>query len=354
MSFELDIHAVGEGQSSGDAITLRFGRLDTPQQKVVVIDGGYNTDGQSLLDFIPDVYGTCTIDLMVSTHPHSDHIGGLHPVLNSLDVRELWMHRPWTKSQSIYTYITDRRVTHHSLTERLQQSFKQAHELEQLALRKSVLVREPLSGLTFGDTIMVAGPTQDYYASLMASFDADQRSAILGKSVVQGIKGVAKLFVESWDNEALLEPNDDAVSPVNNSSTILYLNLGDRILLTADAGVAALRQALDFLEFAQISTNFDLFQLPHHGSKRNIRPSILNRIFVCPFSAESDKWAIASAARNGYPKHPSQRVINAVRKRGAKMQSTSGQGILFHSRDISLRSGYYPLPTLEFVSAYED
>ena len=40
MSFEMDIRAVGKGQSSGDAITLRFGILGTPQQKVVVVDGG--------------------------------------------------------------------------------------------------------------------------------------------------------------------------------------------------------------------------------------------------------------------------------------------------------------------------
>ena len=354
MSFELDIHAVGEGSSNGDAITLRFGILDTSHQKVVVVDGGYLADGEALLDFIPRVYGTRTINLMISTHPHNDHVGGLRPILGSLDVRELWMHRPWTRSRSIHTYITDGRVTHRSLTGRLQQSFKQAHELEQLAIAKGISVREPLAGVMFGNTIIVAGPTQEYYASLMASFDADQRAITPRESFIRGMTAVANRFVESWDNEALVEPSDNAVSPVNNSSTVLYLRLEKPLLLTADAGVPALRRALDFLTLAQLSTDFRWLQLPHHGSKRNVGPSILNRLLDRPFDAESNKWGLASAATDGRPKHPSQRVINAVRRRGAKVQSTSGQSILLRSNDIPLRPCYDPLITLEFAPEYED
>ena len=171
---------------------------------------------------------------------------------------------------------------------------------------------------------------------------------------MRGVKAAAKRFVESWNDEALVEPDDDAGSPVNNSSAVLYLNLEKSILLTADAGVPALRQALDFLTLAQLSTNFRWLQLPHHGSKRNVGPSILNRLLGRPFGAESNKWGIASAATDGRPKHPSQRVINAVRRRGAKVQSTSGQSILLHSSDIPLRPPYGPLATLEFVPEYED
>ena len=354
MSFELDIHAVGEGQSSGDAITLRFGRFHTPQQKVVVVDGGFKADGERLVDWIPDVYGTRTINLMVSTHPHDDHVGGLRPILESLEVRELWMHRPWARSRSINRFVTDGRVTHRSLTERLQRSFKQAHELEQLANVKGVLVREPFAGTTFEDAVLVAGPTEDFYASLMASFDAEQRAASLGQLVVRAASAAARWITESWDKEALVEPGDDAVSPVNNSSTILYLNLERLILLTADAGVPALRQALDRLSLSQLSTDFKWLQLPHHGSKRNVGPSILNRLIGPPFGPTTNKWGIASAAKDGRPKHPSQRVINAVRRRGGQAQSTSGNSIRLPSSDAPPRPGHQALSTLEFVSGYED
>ena len=354
MSFEIDIHAIGEGQSSGDAITLRFGTFGTPQQKVVVVDGGYHADGERLVDFIPNTYGTRMIDLVISTHPHDDHIGGLRPILESLEVRELWMHRPWARSRSINTYITDGRVTHRSLTERLQRSFAQAHELEELANARGVSIREPFAGVTFENAVIVAGPTEEYYASVMASFDEEQRATTFGELLARAAKAASGWILESWDKEELVEPDDDAVSPVNNSSTILYLNLEKLILLTADAGVPALRRALDLLSFAQLSTDFMWLQLPHHGSKRNVGPSILNRLFGPPFGPESNKWGMASAATKGSPKHPSQRVINAVRRRGGKTKATSGQGILLKSSDISLRLGYTPLSTLEFVSPYED
>ena len=320
---------------------------------MVVVDGGYHADGESLLDFFPRVYGTRTINLMVSTHPHNDHVSGLRPLLESLDVRELWMHRPWTRSRSIHTFITDGRVTHRSLTDRLQRSFKLAYELEQLAIAKGVKVREPLTGVTFGNEIVVAGPTRDYYASLMASFDAERRASTIGESLVRGMKAAVQWFVESWDDEALVEPDEDAVSPVNNSSTVLYLNLEKYILLTADAGVPALRQALDYLTLKQLSTDFRWVQLPHHGSKRNVGPSILNRLLGRPFGVESNKWGIASAAKDGGPKHPSQRVINAVRRRGWKAQSTSGQSILLHDGNRH-RPGFGPLATLDFAPKYED
>ena len=354
MSFELDIHAVGEGKSSGDAITLRFGTLDTLQQKVVVVDGGYQADGERLVDFIPRVYGTRKIDLMISTHPHDDHVGGLRPMLESLEVRELWMHRPWQRSRSIRRYVSDGRVTHRSLTERLQRSFKQAFELEQSARAKGIPIHEPTAGKMFADAILVAGPTEEYYASLMATFDADQRAASLGQLLVRGAKAAANWITETWDKEALVEPDDDAVSPVNNSSTVLYLKLEKRILLTGDAGVSALRQALDLLSHAGLSGRVKWVQLPHHGSKRNVGPSILTRLFGPPHGPETNKWGIASAAKEGRPKHPSQRVINAVRRRKGRVQATSGQSILLKSSDIPMRSGYSPMSTLEFVAAYED
>lgn len=354
MSFELDIHAIGEGKSSGDAITFRFGALGTPQQKVVAVDAGYRADGERLVDFIPDVYGTRTIDLLVSTHPHDDHVGGLRPILESLEVRELWMHRPWDRSHSIKRYVTDGRVTHRSLTERLQRSFKQAYELHSLAQAKGVLAREPFAGVTFENVVLVAGPTEDYYAELIALFDAEQRTARLGNLVARGVKAAANWITESWNREALVEPSENAVSPVNNSSTVLYLDLESLTLLTADAGVPALHRALDLLAAARLPTNFKWLQLPHHGSKRNLGPSILDRLFGPKFVPETTKWGIASAATQGRPKHPSQRVVNAVRRRGAKAQSTSGRNILLRGEGALQRPNYSPLHTLEFVSEYED
>jgi len=78
MGYEVDFLPVGEDKS-GDAITLRFGNLhaDPPQQFVMVIDGGYAETGETVVEYVRTHYKTNRIDLVVSTHPDQDHVGGV-------------------------------------------------------------------------------------------------------------------------------------------------------------------------------------------------------------------------------------------------------------------------------------
>ncbi len=80
MSFEVDIRAVGESTTSGDAIAIRYGTFNgnPSAQRVVVIDGGFEDNGEDLIRLITNVYNTNRVDLMISTHPHDDHLIGLH------------------------------------------------------------------------------------------------------------------------------------------------------------------------------------------------------------------------------------------------------------------------------------
>jgi len=52
MGYEIDFHAVGDGEKSGDAITFRFGNLAgaRSEQVVAVIDGGYAADGMKIVE----------------------------------------------------------------------------------------------------------------------------------------------------------------------------------------------------------------------------------------------------------------------------------------------------------------
>ena len=49
----------------------------------------------------PLTAGDPTIDLLISTHPDGDHIGGLLHVLQTLPIRELWIHQPWSHAAAI-------------------------------------------------------------------------------------------------------------------------------------------------------------------------------------------------------------------------------------------------------------
>ncbi len=76
-------------QLSGDAILVR-----TPSYRYYLIDGGDRKSGWScgydrILPLL-DSLGVDSLDGIVGTHPHSDHIGGLIGVLNSIPVGTVW------------------------------------------------------------------------------------------------------------------------------------------------------------------------------------------------------------------------------------------------------------------------
>ena len=44
------------------------------------------------------------VDLLVATHPHADHIGGLAEVLERFDVREIWVNGDTATSQTYQNF----------------------------------------------------------------------------------------------------------------------------------------------------------------------------------------------------------------------------------------------------------
>ncbi|MEW5784194.1 MAG: MBL fold metallo-hydrolase [Bacillota bacterium] len=77
---ELAVHFIDVGQ--GDAILIQ-----APAQNVL-IDGGPRGAGVDLASYLHQC-GVNRLDLVVSTHPHDDHIGGLLEVLDKMPVDEV-------------------------------------------------------------------------------------------------------------------------------------------------------------------------------------------------------------------------------------------------------------------------
>jgi len=74
----LETHFIDVGQ--GDAILIKTA------EKNILIDGGDR--GDTVLNYLRN-QGVSSLDLVIGTHPHADHIGGLINVMNAIPVKEI-------------------------------------------------------------------------------------------------------------------------------------------------------------------------------------------------------------------------------------------------------------------------
>ena len=150
---------------------------------------------------------------------------------------------------------------------------------------------------------------------------------------------------------------DDSVTSAKNSSSAIVQLIVDnkRLLFTGDAGIKALEQATDQIDLCSSGAALRLIQIPHHGSKRNIGKSVLNRLIGEPVNQGETRpiSAIASTAKSGEPKHPRKAVMNAFTHRGVKAVATRGNGVRHHC-DAPARDGWSSLTPEPYHFEYED
>lgn len=360
---EMDVRAVGENSDSGDCIVVRFGNLHGARSdyKLILIDGGFADDGKAAVKFIWDQFRTSHIDLIISTHPDSDHINGIKAVLEdqSVSVGMLWMHTPWYHNQELSKALSGNPLAHVHLTEKQRASLSTAQQVEVIARKRGIPIQEPFAGDVFGDnlgSITVLGPSEVYYESLVEELSEDHATLTENQSMVGGIIksaiALAKRLMEGWGIETLTDPKVDATSPRNNSSTVLLIRTETgtvfspattSILLTADSGTPALESAMSFAYAHDIYlSKCDVQQVPHHGSRRNVGPTILNDL-VGPKKLTRGSTHmtvfVSCAKENPEDKHPNPRVTNAYWRRGAKVYTTGGKSFWFQYGSCPSRGG---------------
>lgn len=345
MAHEIDFLAVGEESSGGDAIALRYGNLSGPrvEQTVIIIDGGYKQNGEALVEFVKSRYGTDVVDIVVSTHPDQDHSSGLEVVLENLTVQNLLMHLPWKHSSSIEQSKASSFTSLANASEKLQKSLSETSTLEQIANRKGIPIIEPFTGVQTTDGVFrVVGPSEPYYETVLAEMIGVQSLTQRMAQVLRQAKAAVLKFVDETLHIETLR-DDGVTRPSNNSSVIAVLDVdGQRSLFTGDAGIPALERALDVLESdGHIPGAFKFVQVPHHGSRRNVGPSVLNRLLGQLGQDTTHSTAfVSSPKKNPEEKHPSKKVANAFHRRGYAVHKTSGINKWHHRGDVPARSDY--------------
>jgi competence protein ComEC len=88
----LKVHFIDVGQ--GDAILVQ-----TPAGQNMLVDAGENDYGSQVVKYLK-AQGIKELDVVVGTHPHSDHIGGLDTVINAIPVKKVCMPKVTTNTQS--------------------------------------------------------------------------------------------------------------------------------------------------------------------------------------------------------------------------------------------------------------
>ncbi|EFK1738189.1 MBL fold hydrolase [Escherichia coli] len=359
MGYEIDFLAVGE-KKSGDAICIRWGNLhgSRDEQKVVVIDAGYASTGEQVIEHIEKYYRTKTIDLLISTHPDGDHVGGLTSVLENAEVKEFWIHKPWEHNQGLASEFADGRITDASIANRMKENLQKAYDAVKLAEKKGIEIKEPFQGMTWDNaTLVVIGPTQSYYETLIPDFARMPKKAedtagfevlkAVFESVVEKTKKFIDYVAEWFTDEGI--NNDDTTSAQNNSSVILKLEIDGRTLVfTGDAGITALDQASQYIN----KESLRFIQVPHHGSRRNVGPDVLDKL-VGNIVNEGEKREITAfvSCAPGSDKHPHQAVINAFTRRGAKVIATEGLG-KYHFYNAPERAGWKTATPRSYISNY--
>ncbi|MGC9092341.1 MAG: DNA internalization-related competence protein ComEC/Rec2 [Bacteroidota bacterium] len=272
----------------GDAAFIRFA-----DGKTMLVDAGpktftYDAGEKVVVPFLKRE-GISHLDVVVTTHPHSDHLGGIPAVLRSIPVGEVIDPGQVTNTKLYREYI---------------------HLIEEKHLRRSII--------RAGERINVT-PT-------------------------------ARVYVLSPTNCFVSADSNASYSHLNNSSTVLKVMYGETsMVLSGDAERDPESQMVaaygDFLRS-------NILKVGHHGSITSSSLPYVKAIFShynnsgqAQPKSEGDtrkgaeqKYAVVSVGKFNKFNHPSEEVLTRLRLLGAEVSRTDENGaVVFQSDGYTIK-----------------
>lgn len=340
MAYEVDFVGTAKVAKDYDAITFRY--WSENRWIVCVFDGGTSEAGEALSQHIGLYYfkepSAKEIDYVFCSHPDLDHTSGLKSVLQNYTVKNLVMNRPWLYLDELYDKVKDGRITKESLERTLREKYKFIDELEELAKEQNCKIIQGLTGASLPQEMVIVSPTKEFYVQQL--IESDKTPAMDASvpdetpiwTLVENESTRAKWAQAIWGRDDIRE--GEGTSAENETSIVLRVhpNGDDPFLLVGDVGCQGLTAALDYAEAKQIPLNQCAFvQIPHHGGRHNVSPSVLDRLVGNIVSKETipKKTAFVSVGKGS--DHPRKCVVNAYIHRGCNVFESRESTVTHHS-----------------------
>lgn len=258
-----------------DAILIDLGESE------ILIDGGFPNSG--VAEYIED-YVDGSLEAMVATHPHPDHIGGLVKVLKTFHVNEIWVNG------------------------------------DDLKMSPELIRSSPMPE-TFSKFVKL----NQIFTSLVNKQEASVHVARRGQTIDIGI---LSFFVLHPDTLLSYSPSQDIGSifeSMNNNSVVLWLRYGNvTFLFTGDA----LKKAEANILEAGLEVQADILKVGHHGAMDASSPQFLEsvrpKVAVYMASGKPSKYSMIKP-------HPD--TIAALKEVGAKVYGVDTHGTIIITTD---------------------
>lgn len=367
MKCEIEFLPVGSASKAGDAIVIRYG--EQHDFRLMLVDGGHAETGEQIVSHLRRHYGPSPVlEHVILTHSDGDHASGLRTVLEHVPAGTVWLHAPWAFAGDALPLFANKDRTGESLARSIMSEYDVVLDVVKLAMARGCTVQPPFQGAQIGP-FRVLSPHRLTYLYLLPQFDKTpepDRAAIERAGLWIGKASVAdRMFeaaraalqrwtTERWDDEHLRDGGITSAS--NESSVVLYGSFENGpALLTGDAGLRGLTWAADAADaYGLPLRQFNFVQIPHHGSRRNSGPTILNRL-LGPIQPEGSatRFAAFVSAPADDTKHPRRIVLNAFARRGGRIITTQGSSKV-HWGGFQPRPGYSAVELLPFFTNVEE
>ena len=304
---------------NADSILVRY--YNQGVKTIILIDGGCKKHAPVVRKFLRD-RGETLIHHLVCSHYHEDHAAGLIELVQdtSLTIGKAWVH---TGTLAFDRVDRTRHQTFANLLRRIQASKETQNELVSTLRRRGILIEEPFAApQAWIGPLLIVSPTKEFYNAQLELIRQDAIANALNQRYQK--RDLQAMMEAAFGSASQAEEDDgelggEPTSPENEISTVLLFpwtgtdSITRHFLLTADAGTAALTDLKNRSEQANgILKSLRWMQIPHHGSRRNMDINLIDYF----------KPVTSFVSAEGSKKHPSVKLVNAIKERNGTVYST--------------------------------